>query len=224
MKESQLATSKFNTDLDSALEPPFYEKNGLLEYKEGFTEPEFFANWSFVTNLYGEQVQIDHCVLAFSELPTLENYADALYPFTVQIVEGPGLFPREFCPNTYTLASDLWLHLQTMLMPSGGLVVLVAPHTPGDQLERFLQERGRSAIHHVAIRVDDVYEAALHWQTKGFQPLSDEPLEGDSLCQWFLRNSAGQIIELINRHPDNNATFYCENIGGLRRSEVARSA
>ena len=57
MKESQLATGKFNNNFDSTLESPFYEKNGLLEFKEGFTEPEFFANWSFATNLYGEQVQ-----------------------------------------------------------------------------------------------------------------------------------------------------------------------
>jgi hypothetical protein len=222
MKESQLATGKFNNNFDSTLESPFYEKNGLLEFKEGFTEPEFFANWSFATNLYGEQVQVDHCVLTFPDLPTLENYAEALRPYNVQIVEGPGLFPLEFCPESYMLTENLWLHLETMLMSSGGLVVLTAPHASGDLLDRFLHERGRAAVHHAAIRVDDVHTAALHWQKKGFVPLSEEPLNGDSLCQWFLRNSAGQIIELIHRRPDNNATFYCENVGGLRRSEVAR--
>ena len=220
MKKSQLATKSLNNQWDSTLESPFWENNGLLEFKEDCTKPEFFANWSFLTTLYGERVQVDHCVLTFPDLSTLENYIEALRPYSVQVLEGLGLFPMEFCPNTYTITNDLWFYLLTMLMPSGGLVVLVAPHRAGDQLDRFVQARGKRGVHHVAIRVDNIHNAAWHWQNKGFQTLSKEPLEGDSLCQWFIRNSAGQIIELIQRHPENNATFYCENIGELRRSEL----
>lgn len=221
MKELALPKLKYNDDFHSNLESPFCEINGLLEFKEGFTEPEFFARWSFLTNLYGEQVFVDHCVLTFPDRVTLENYADALRLYNAQLVEGPGVFPIEFCPDTYTLTTDLWMHFMTMLMPSGGLLVLNSPHASGDEKDRFLQERGLNAVHHVAIRVDDVHAAALHWQKKGFQPLSLEPMDGGTLCQWFLENSAGQIIELISRSPDNNATFYCQSIGGLRLAEVA---
>ncbi len=216
-----MATAQINNFLDSTLESPFHEKNGLLEFKEGFIAPEFFAKWSFVTNLYGEKVFVDHCVITFHNRASLEDYASELRSFGSKIVEGPGLFPIEFCPNGYNITTDLWIYLLTLLMPSGGLLVLDAPHAPGDQKDRFIQERGLAAVHHVAIRVDDVRAAALVWQKKGFRPLSLEPLDGDSLCQWFLQNSAGQIIELISRRPGNNATFYCHNIGGLRLSELA---
>jgi hypothetical protein len=216
-----MATAHINNFLDSTLESPFYEKDGLLEFKEGFTDPEFFSKWSFVTKLYGEKVFIDHCVLTFPNYKSLENYASGLGCYGNKIVEGPGLFPIDFCPNGYNIKTDLWIYLLTMLMPAGGLVVLDAPHAPGDQKDRFIQQRGLAGVHHAAIRVEDVRAAALVWQKKGFRPLSLEPLDGDSLCQWFLQNSAGQIIELISRSPDNNATFYCQNIGGLRCSELS---
>lgn len=221
MNNSQLKPITLSSNLDFVLESPYLEKNGVLEFKkEIFTKVEFFTNWTFVANLYGERVKIDHCVLIFADLVNLKNYAKKMHPYTVQIVERLGLFPLDFCPNTYKIAEDLWFHLVTMLMPSGGLIVLVAPHVVGDQLDRFLQSRGRYGVHHVAIRVDDIRTAARFWQKKGFQPLSQQPWEGDSLCQWFVQNSAGQILELVKRHPDNNSTFYCQNIGGLRRSEI----
>jgi hypothetical protein len=103
----------------------------------------------------------------------------------------------------------------------GGLVVLDAPHAAGDQTDRFQQERGLAAVHHVAIRVENVQNAAIIWQTKTLNPLSERPLDYGSLTQWFLQNPAGQIIELIERHPGNNATFDCKNIAGLRLSEIA---
>lgn len=220
MKKLDFARLNFNNHSNFTLESPFYEKNGLLELKEGFTKPESFACWSFINNLYGEQVFIDHCVLTFPDRVTLENYADILRLYGAQTVEGPGLFPIDFCPATYTLITDLWMYFQTMLMPSGGLLVLNSSHAPGDEKDRFLKERGLNAVHHVAIRVCDVHAAALFWQEKGFQPLSLEPMDGGNLCQWFLENSSGQIIELISRTLDNNATFYCHNIGGLRLAEV----
>lgn len=220
MNRWTLPPLKFANDFNSTLESPFREIGGLLEFKEGFTEPEFFIHWSFMTELYGEQVFIDHCVITFPDCVALENYADALRMYNAQTIEGPGLFPVEFCPDTYALATDLWMHFLTMLMPSGGLLVLNSPHELGDEKDRFLEERGLSAVHHVAIRVDNMRDAALLWQQKGFQPLSLEPMDGGTICQWFLENSAGQIIELINRRPDNRNTFHCQNIGELRLAEV----
>ncbi|MEK0187554.1 hypothetical protein WMG39_22245, partial [Microcoleus anatoxicus PTRS2] len=74
----------------------------------------------------------------------------------------------------------------------------------------------------VAIRVENVQNAAIIWENKNFKPLSQQPLNSSSLTQWFLQNPAGQIIELIERHPGNNATFDCKNIAGLRLSEEVR--
>ncbi|MGB7443615.1 MAG: hypothetical protein WA919_21335 [Coleofasciculaceae cyanobacterium] len=216
MTKLQLLNANFH-NLDS----PFCENNGLLEFKPGYRKPEFLANWSFQANLYSERVRVDHFLISFPDLGKLKNYTKALYNLGGQIVEGPGLFPLEFCGDTYRINTDLWIYLTTVLMPSGGLVVMDTPHTSGDQKSRFMEERGSAAIHHVAIRVEDITAAAWLWRKKGFEPMSEHPFQGQSLCQWFLQNSAGQIIELINRLPDNNATFECQNIGGLRRSEVA---
>jgi hypothetical protein len=218
MKQLDVDKGNFNSEFES----PFIEKNGLLEFKEDFTNPEFFAQWSFRTQLYGEPVVVDHCVITLPDRPSIESYAESFLPMGSQIVEGPDLFPIEFCNNATTVPADLWLHLVTVLMPSGGLLVLGSPHAAGDQLDRFVHERGFSAVHHVAIRVEDMNTAARFWEKKGFEPLSEHPLDYGSLAQWFLQNSAGQIIELINRHIDNNATFDCQNIAGLRLSEIAQ--
>jgi hypothetical protein len=219
MKNLHLQTLKLDNNLDSHLDSPFLEKNGLLELNPKFIEPEFLTTWTFETKLYGELVSIDHFVITFPSRTELENYAQSFRPFGAKTIEGPDLFPINFCTRNINIPSDLWLHLMTLLMPAGGLVVLDAPHAAGDQKNRFQQQRGLTAVHHVAIRVENVQNAATIWQNKNFQPLSDRPLDSGSLTQWFLQNSAGQIIELIERSPGNNATFDCKNIAGLRLSE-----
>jgi len=221
MKNLNLKTLKFDRNLDGHIDSPFIEKNGLLEFNPKFIEPEFLTTWTFETHLYDEQVAIDHFVITFPSRTQLEKYAESFYPFGAKIVEGPDLFPINFCSQNINVPSDLWLHLMTLLMPAGGLVVLDAPHAAGDQTNRFQQERGLAAVHHVAIRVENVQNAAIIWQNKNFKPLSERPLDSGSLTQWFLQNPAGQIIELIERHPGNNATFDCKNIAGLRLSEIA---
>ncbi|MEG4799171.1 hypothetical protein QUB63_01765 [Microcoleus sp. ARI1-B5] len=219
MKNLNLPTLKFDRNLDSHLDSPFIEKNGLLEFNPKFITPDFLTTWTFETHLYCEPVAIDHFVITFPSRTALENYAKSFGPFGATTVEGPDLFPINFCSENINVPSDLWLHLMTLLMPAGGLVVLDAPHAAGDQKNRFQEERGLAAVHHVAIRVENVQNAATIWQNKNFQPLSDRPLDYGSLTQWFLQNPAGQIIELIERRPGNNATFDCKNIAGLRLSE-----
>jgi hypothetical protein len=219
MKNLNLPTLKLESNPDSEIDSPFMEKNGLLEFNPESIEPEFLTNWTFETKLYGELVSIDHFVITFPSRTALENYAESFRPLGAKIVEGPDLFPINFCAGNINVPSDLWLHLMTLLMPAGGLVVLDAPHATGDQKDRFQQTRGLEAVHHVAIRTDNVENAVTVWQNKNFQPLSDRPLDYGSLTQWFLQNPAGQIIELIERHPGNNATFDCKNIAGLRLSE-----
>lgn len=219
MKNLNLKTPEVDRNLECHFDSPFIQTNGLLELNPEFITPEFLTNWNFETNLYEQPVWIDHFVITFPSRTALEKYAQSFRPFGAKTVEGPDLFPINFCAENINIPSDLWLHLMTLLMPAGGLVVLDAPHTAGDQKDRFQRQRGLTAVHHVAIRVENVQNAATILHNQNFKPLSERPLDYGSLTQWFLQNPAGQIIELIERHPGNNATFDCKNIAGLRLSE-----
>ncbi|MEH1939436.1 MAG: hypothetical protein V7L01_04345 [Nostoc sp.] len=201
-------------------ESPFVENDGLLLYKDGYKTPEIL-NSSFCIHLFGERVIVDHYVLLFPDSETLTDYAKTLIDYDAIITEGPGKWPDDFCPEQNLLPEDASMYFLSALMPSGMILVLLAPNAPDEQIASLFQVQGFNTVHHVAILVDDIYTAAEVWQQKGFIPLSMTPQEDDSLCQWFFRNWAGQIIELICRQRIGRETFSCENIAGLRLSELA---
>ncbi|WP_026735783.1 VOC family protein [Fischerella sp. PCC 9605] len=209
------------TNFSKTKRSPFIETNGLLFYKQECKTPEFL-NSSAVITLFGEAVVVDHYVLLFPDPDTLIDYANALVNYGAKITEGPGTFPENFCTDRKILPEDLWIFYLSSLIPSGVIVSLAAPHAPNDDLDRLLKKYGDNAVHHVAIRVDDIYAAAEVWQKKGFIPLSRNPQDDGCLCQWFLRNWAGQIVELIHRRSEGRQTFSCENIAGLRLCETTR--
>jgi len=202
---------------------PFVEtKEGALFYKQQFLNPQFL-NLSSQILLFEEQVVVDHYVLLFDRDETLNNYAKTLVECGGQINEGPGQWPDEFCPELESeLFQDLSMYFLSASMPSGVILVLIAPSLPEDPLTKMLKQRGPNIVHHVAILVDEVSTAVEIWKNKGFFPLSDRPQDDGSLCQWFLSNSVGQIIELISRRKKSLATFSCNNIIGLRLSELNR--
>ena len=200
-------------------EPPFVEINGLLFYKEEGKTPEFL-DASLVTTLFGERVTVDHLVMLFSSAVALTQYSDRLIDYGAQAIEGPGIWPQDFCPGLTSFLDDLTMYFLSVQMPSGVILVLAAPHEPNDQLDRLIQERGLSTVHHVALRTDDINSAAELWQRKGFTFLSAVPQDDGCLCQWPFKNSAGQIIELIHRRCAGGATFSCQNIAALRLTEV----
>ncbi len=199
-------------------ESPFIEINGLLFYKQECKTPAFL-NSSFVTIIFGEAVVIDHFVLLLSNLETLTDYAHALFEYGAQIIEGVGKWPQDFCPNQSSFPDDLSMYFLSVLMPSGGILVLAAPHALNDQLDRLLHERGLNAVHHVALRVNDLDTAAELWRKKGFMPLSATPQNDACLYQWLFSNRAGQMVELICRQCGGEATFSCQNIANLRLCE-----
>ncbi|MDZ7966717.1 MAG: hypothetical protein RM368_17360 [Nostoc sp. DedSLP03] len=201
-------------------ESPFVENDGLLLYKDRCKTPEFL-NSSFCIHLFDERVIVDHYVLLFPDSEALTDYAKALINYDAKITEGPGKWPDDFCPEQNLLPEDASMYFLSALMPSGMILVLLAPNAPDEQIANLFQQQGFNTVHHVAILVDDIYTAAEVWQKKGFIPLSLTPQEDDSLCQWFFRNWAGQIIELICRQCMGKETFSCENIAGLRLSELA---
>ncbi len=111
------------------------------------------------------------------------------------------------------------MYFLSTLMPPCGIIVLAAPHASNAQLDHLLQERGLNAVHHVALRVNNIDRAAEVWRKKGFMPLSATPQNDGCLCQWLFSNQAGQMIELICRQCGSETTFSCQNIAGLRLSE-----
>jgi len=218
---THFTSEQISTNTLASNESPFIEINGLLFYKEECKTPQFL-NSSFATTLFGEAVVVDHFVMLFSNSTTLTDYARALVDYGAQIIEGPGQWPQDFCPNQDPLPDELSMYFLSTLMPPCGIIVLAAPHASNDQLDHLLQERGLNAAHHVALRVNNIDRAAEVWRKKGFMPLSATPQNDGCLCQWFLSNQAGQIVELICRQCEGNATLSCQNSKGLRLSEGAR--
>jgi hypothetical protein len=197
---------------------PFLEEGGLLSYARECQDPGYFLGAPFRASIYGEQVSVDHFVLLFPEERALLGFAEELVARGGLLVEGPGLWPRTFCPELEDFPPELHMHLATVQVPSGGFVVLSAPSRAGDQLSRLLVERGRAVVHHVAIHAADLALTSETWRRKGFVPVTEAPADDGVLCQWFLRNPAGQIIELIERKSDR-ATFSCTNLSELRKNE-----
>ncbi|QMS87347.1 hypothetical protein HUN01_07035 [Nostoc edaphicum CCNP1411] len=215
------AAKGFNlAETSMSKESPFVETDGLLLYKEECKTPEFL-NSSFCIDIFGEPVVVDHYVLLFPSSETLAEYATTLIKHDAKITEGPGKWPDDFCPEQSLLPEDASMYFLSALMPSGMILVLLAPNAPDEQIASLFHKQGFNTVHHVAILVDDIYAAAEVWQKKGFVPLSMTPQEDGSLSQWFFRNWAGQIIELICRRWIGKETFSCENIAGLRLSELA---
>ena len=211
-----------STQPQSIHEPPFVEIDGLLFYKEEGKAPEFL-DASFVTTLFDERVIVDHLVMLFSSAMALTRYSDRLIQYGAQAIEGPGIWPQDFCPGLTPFPDDLTMYFLSVLMPSGVILVLAAPHEPNDQLDRLIQDRGLNTVHHVALRINDINSAAELWQRKGFIPSSAVPQDDGCLCQWPFKNSAGQIIELIHRRCTGGATFSCQNIAALRLTEVEKN-
>jgi hypothetical protein len=221
MKNQYLVTSTKGYNSDETLttsESPFIETQGLLTYKEKCKTPEFLNSSSHIT-LFGESVIVDHFVLLFPDHGTLIQYAITLVQYGAKITEGPGLWPDDFCSDLDAIPKDISMYFLAALMPSDFILVLVAPHAPNDKLDILLKKHGVNAVHHVALRVNDIGAGVTAWQKKGFIPLSVTPQDDGCLCQWFLGNSAQQIIELILRRCGGRETFSCPNVTGLRLSE-----
>lgn len=220
MREIEGILSEKNYQTNHQILSPFVEKNGQLSYRPECQSPQFFAECNWEIELFGDRVLVDHFVLMFPDQESLKNYGKALVEQGAKITEGPGKWPDDFCAEAEPFPPELAMYFLSAVFPSGGIIVLLAPISADDQNQQFLRERGVNGVPHIAIRVDDIEQAVETWRSKGFIPLSTHPQDDGSLCQWFVRNWAGQIIELIQRRNNGQETFSCENIRGLRLSEV----
>jgi hypothetical protein len=163
-------------------------------------------------------VLLDHFVLTLPDAGRLHSFAEEIVRLGGRIVEGPGLWPFDFCADGDAFPDDLQMHFASVLLTTGCVVVLAAPHVDGDQLSRFRARRGAGGVHHVAVRVEETERTRRSWRALDFSPLSGL-LDDGQLVQQFLSNSKGQILELILRRGAGSATFSCANLAGLRRSE-----
>jgi 4-hydroxyphenylpyruvate dioxygenase-like putative hemolysin len=110
--------------------------------------------------------------------------------------------------------------MASLMTTTGSIAVIGAPHANGDQLGRFVNERGGYAIHHIAVSVENIVVSGRSFEAMGFKPISPIAEDGE-IAQQFLKNGANQVLELIHRKGHDSRTFTCSNIAALRRSEEA---
>jgi histidinol-phosphate aminotransferase len=206
--------------LDGLISSPFDEIDGALVFKPGQGGPFGISAALPACMLFGTYAEIDHLAIVVPA-DQFENHLESFAKAGCVPIEGPGLFPRDFCAEMEHFPADLQFRFASLQTPAGGTAVLASPSDPGDQLGRFLDRRGEGAIHHVAIRVSNIHQAAEDWQARGFIPIS--PLVSDGhMAQQFLANRGGQILEVVVRQNASKQTFTCQNVADLRRSEVQR--
>jgi histidinol-phosphate/aromatic aminotransferase/cobyric acid decarboxylase-like protein len=204
--------------LNQILKSPFQEKNGVLKFDKAFPEIQLLTAFSFLAKVYGEFVTIDHFNIIYANKEQFLQQIEIAKNNGYEIVEGPGVYPTDFCSEFESFPQDLAMHFASIKIPSKGLIVIAAPCNPNDQLSLFTANKGADAVHHIAIKVQNIRLKINYWATKGFKQKS--PLaEDDDIMQCFLVNEAGQIVELIERTDNQNATFTCNNILTLRKSE-----
>jgi histidinol-phosphate/aromatic aminotransferase/cobyric acid decarboxylase-like protein len=216
------AVDIFVNELDRILESPVTGVDGRLQLRSPYLEAGNWLKAPFILRLPEEVVQIDHFVVAVADELHHREFVSDLQALGATVVEGPGLWPADFCSELTDLPTALRMHFATVELPGGGLVVVAAPHEEDDQLHQFRQLRGPAGVHHVAILVEDIDIAAARWIGDGWNPLSPAPVVDGDLRQWFLQNPFGQIIELIARPAPGSKTFTCANLKQLRMSEVNR--
>lgn len=209
--------------LDALLTRTFVERGGLISFRPEALSAGRVANDLFAASVFGAYADLDHFVICQPTPEDADRFAADLVARGSTILEGPGTWPAEFCSAGDEFPEDLAMRFASLRVPGGGIVVVAAPHASGDQLSRFAQARGPLAVHHIAIRVGrgDFEATSAQWIGRGFAPMSAAPIEDGTLRQIFLRNTAGQVVELIERLTAEGATFSCANLAGLRKSERA---
>ena len=193
---------------------------GRFAYLPAYIEPEAWLNADFSIQLSGPPYRVDHYLQVLPSKKEWELFTIALNRAGCPTVEGPALWPVEFCDETFAdTPKDLWLNLATLDIQGRGLLVLVSPVETGDQIHRFFQKHGPTGVHHIAVLCEDVDEEAALFFADGWKRTSAQPARDDGLIQWFIKNSTGQILELISRPSQSHNTFTCNNIKSLRSSE-----
>ncbi len=218
------AVQQFVVTFGDILESAVILRDGLFRFNIDHLNPRRWNEASFVVRIGTEVLGVDHVAIVLGSAAAYEELVADLVSHGGVILEGPGIWPDDFCEHLEHVSPDLSMRFATVKLESGGLLVISAPVAAGDQLDRWRAARGGDAVHHVAIHTDSLTSLAETLTAQGWKPMSEEPVSDGVLEQWFLRNEEGQILELIARSSEGSATFSCTNIGKRRRIEVRRSA
>lgn len=202
--------------------------NGLAQFEEGLLvlreEYEEVSSWGAAPLVIGtgaSYYEIDHFAVVLADRREHAKWLERLEETGSRPIEGPGVWPDDFCEHLASSNAQLSMVFATAELPHGGAVVLLAPNTPGDQLDCWRRGRQHGALHHVAVRVSNIETAAREFCDDGWKPMSKQPVSDGDLTQWFLKNAADQIVELISRRDESSsATFSCANISQLRSAEL----
>jgi hypothetical protein len=196
-----------------------YERQGLFCFANtsGLPITAVLKDMPKVTRLYRSRYKLDHVTLVLKNVPIWQNYIDYLVKEGGFLIEGPGLFPKDFCQSSVSMPTQLNFHFASVTMPTGLTIVLSCPHQVNDQLSVFLKQRGEG-IHHLAFDCKDLARSSENCRSYNFTQLSNV-IEDDELAQQFLINPKGQILELIHRKTPALGTFSCGNIAQLRLIE-----
>ncbi|MEY2591512.1 MAG: hypothetical protein QOJ67_3496 [Acidimicrobiaceae bacterium] len=157
---------------------------------------------------------VDHVVRVAPDAVSLERDVHQLIAFGAEVVEEPHLFPTDMCDVDVPIAVRKFMATVRL---SSGLLVVAAPASPGDQLDRHLTTWGPYVPHHVALDVGNVHAGVRHWSAVGYRvgPITDD----GALAQVFMASPTGQIVELIARTGVGTATFSCANVAALSAAE-----
>ena len=84
-------------------------------------------------------------------------------------------------------------------VPGSAQVQLLAPLTPESTIARFIERNG-PGLQQLALRVDDVVQAAAQARTAGIRTLYDEPRRGtagSSINFLHPKDAGGVLVELV---------------------------
>lgn len=205
---------------DAIIDQPFFEQDDLMVFHKGRNDISTLTDYHFIGKLFGELVEVDHFNIIY---PTHEAFLQQVEKATVnnfKVIES-GIYPDDFCSEADGFAANLSMYFCSLFSPNGGLIVLASPKNTDDQLSGFIQKRGKRGVHHIAISVKYLQMQIEKWVAKGFTQTS-QVVEDGGIKQCFLTNCHGQIIELIERTEEGTATFTCNNINALRKSEITK--
>ncbi|MBD9524749.1 VOC family protein [Ensifer sp. ENS02] len=219
--DTAVDTETLSQAVETVLDGLAVFQDGLLLLRRDYQDVSSWSTAPMIMGIGASYYEIDHFALVVADRLEHADYLWRLAEADARLVEGPGVWPDDFCEHLNASGSYLSMVFGTAKLPNGGTVVLLAPNAQGDQLDRWRRSRQQGALHHVALSVTDIEVAAAEFNAEGWKPMSKQPVSDGALTQWFLKNSADQIIELIHRSDQKStATFSCANITELRSAEL----
>jgi len=162
----------------------------------------------------------DHIALALKSYDDLHNAAEYMVDNGARFMLGIHHWPNAICRDLRVPVK----HQKYMAVLETGTewIVLLAPYSGDDLIDQTYKNAGEPTVHHVAYRIsqidavrNDLLEVDGVTQISG---IADDP---GKLSQVFMAiHGDSRILELIERNPEFDGTFTCNNIQTLTEGEA----